>query len=427
MSVKMEKLESNIVKLTFDVAKETFEEGIEVAYNKIKGQVNIQGFRKGKAPKQMIIAQYGKNVFHEEALNHFMPELLTKAIDENNLEVVSRPYSKVLEGEGDTVTVEVQVFVKPEVNVENYKGVEFTKVEVEVTDEDIENALNQELEKAARLVDASNREIQQGDVVTLDFEGFMDGNPFEGGKGEDYDLTIGSGTFIDTFEDQLVGLKVNDEKTVNVNFPENYGQSTLAGKPASFEVKIKDIKARELPELNDEFAKDTTEFETLAEYKNSIKEKIQTNKEAQAKNKKENEIMEKLISNTEIQVPVVMIESQIDNHVRSFEQQVKQQGIDLEQYLQFMGQTMQSLRDVYREQSDKQVRGRLVLEDIAKKESFEISQEEIDSEIERISSMYGLPVEQLKSTMRSEDIDGLKGDLSIQKALNFVIENAKEA
>ncbi len=426
MSAKIEKLESNIVKLTFDVAKETFEESIEVAYKKIRGQVNIQGFRKGKAPKQMIIAQYGKNVFHEEALNNFMPELLEAAIKEHSLEVVSRPYSKVIEGEGDTVAVEVQVFVKPEVNVENYKGVEVAKVEVAVTDEDVTAELNKELEKSARLIDASDRAVQDGDVVTLDFEGFMDGEAFEGGKGEDYDLTIGSGTFIDTFEEQLVGLKVGDNKTVTVNFPENYGQATLAGKPANFEVAIKDIKARELPELNDEFAKDTTEFDTLADYKASIKEKLTTQKETQAKNQKENEIMEKLVANTEIQVPVVMVETQIDNHVRSFEQQVKQQGIELEQYLQFMGQTMQSLRDVYREQADKQVRGRLILENIAKKEAFEITEDELNSEIERISAMYGLPIEQLKTSMRPEDIDGLKGDLSIQKALKLVIENAKE-
>lgn len=426
MSTKIEKLESNIVKLTFEVSKETFNENIEVAYKKIRGQFNIQGFRKGKAPKQMIISQYGKEVFHEEALNSFMPELLEKAVVENNLEIVSRPYTKVVEGEGDTVSVEVQIFVKPEVNVSNYKGVKVSKPDLEVSDEEVIEKINAEREKSVRLVDDNEKAVENDDLVTLDFEGFMDGVAFEGGKGEDYDLIIGSKTFIDTFEEQLIGLKVGEEKTITVNFPQNYGQASLAGKPAEFKVKINGIKSRELPELNDEFAKDVSEFDTLDAYKNSIKEEVAKTKADGAKNKKENEIMEKLIEETEINVPVVMIESQIDNQVRSFEQQVRQQGIELEQYLQFMGQTMQSLRDVYRGQSEKQVRGRLILESIAKTEAFEVSESEVDGEIQRISDMYNIPTENIKSSMRSEDIEGIKADLGIQKALQLVVDSAIE-
>ncbi|MFV0440395.1 MAG: trigger factor [Lachnospirales bacterium] len=426
MSVKVENLEANIVKLTFDVPKKTFEEGIEVAYKKIRGQVNIQGFRKGKAPKQMIISQYGKEVFHEEALNHFMPDLLMEAVDEHKLEVVSRPYTKITEENEENVLVEVQVFVKPEVNVENYKGVEVPKTDLEVSDEEVMENILKEQEKSARHVDASDKAIEDGNLVTLDFEGFKDGVAFEGGKGEDYDLIIGSHTFIDTFEEQLIGLKVDEEKTLTVTFPENYGQAELAGQPADFKVKIKDVKARELPEIDDEFAKDVSEFDTLDEYKASIKEELAKNKETSAKSKKENDVVEKLIEETKFDVPLVMVENQIDNQVRSFEQQVKQQGIELEQYLEFMGQTVQSLRDVYREQSEKQVRGRLILEDIAKKEAFEISEGEVDEEVQRIADMYQIPVENVKTSMQPQDVESLKNDLSVQKALKFIVENAVE-
>lgn len=427
MSTKIEKLESNIVKLTFEVSKETFNENIEVAYKKIRNQVNVQGFRKGKAPKQMIVAQYGKEIFHEEALNNFMPELLEKAVTENNLEIVSRPYTKVIEGEGDTVSIEVQVFVKPEVKVENYKGVKVAKADLEVSDDEVLAKINGEREKSVRLVESNDKAIENNDLATLDFEGFMNGVAFEGGKGEDYDLIIGSKTFIDTFEEQLIGLKVGDEKTITVNFPENYGQADLAGKPADFKVKINEIKTRELPELNDEFAKDVSEFNTLDEYKASIKEEVAKAKADNAKNKKENEVMEYLITETKFDLPVVMVENQIDNQVRSFEQQVRQQGIELDQYLQFMGQTMQSLREVYRGQADKQVRGRLILESVAKAEAFDISEAEVDTEIQRIADMYKIPVENIKGSMRSEDIAGIKGDLSIQKALQLVVDSAVEA
>ncbi|MFV0518938.1 MAG: trigger factor [Lachnospirales bacterium] len=427
MSTKIEKLESNIVKLTFEVSKETFNENIEVAYKKIRNQVNVQGFRKGKAPKQMIVAQYGKEIFHEEALNNFMPELLEKAVTENNLEIVSRPYTKVIEGEGDTVSIEVQVFVKPEVKVENYKGVKVAKADLEVSDDEVLAKINGEREKSVRLVESNDKAIENNDLATLDFEGFMNGVAFEGGKGEDYDLIIGSKTFIDTFEEQLIGLKVGDEKTITVNFPENYGQADLAGKPADFKVKINEIKTRELPELNDEFAKDVSEFNTLDEYKASIKEEVAKSKADNAKNKKENEVMEYLITETKFDLPVVMVENQIDNQVRSFEQQVRQQGIELDQYLQFMGQTMQSLREVYRGQADKQVRGRLILESVAKAEDFDISEAEVDTEIQRIADMYKIPVENIKGSMRSEDIAGIKGDLSIQKALQLVVDSAVEA
>ncbi len=426
MSTKIERLEPNIVKLTFNVELDKFEKGVDYAYNRIKNDVKIEGFRKGKVPKQMIIAQYGKEVFYEEALNFFMPELFENAIKEHSLDPVSQPYTKVVDVNDEGAVVEVQIFVKPEVTVENYKGVEVKVEDPEVTEEEIENFLNQEREKSARIIDASDRAVQNGDIVSIDFEGFVDGVAFEGGKGEDYDLTIGSGTFIDTFEEQLVGLNVNDEKTVEVTFPENYGQADLAGKPAQFKCKVNDIKTRELPELNDEFAGDVSEFDTLDEFKADIKKNLTNRKTQELSYKKENDIMEALIEATEITVPLIMVENQINSQIRAFEAQLKQQGMELGQYLQFLGQDEKQLRDMYREQSEKQVRGRLILEAIAKAEGFEVNDSDVDAEIEKISSAYGMPVEELKSVMRPEDVDGLKQDIATQKALGFVVENAKE-
>ncbi len=425
MSNKVEILEKNQVKITFQIDAESFEKGIQEAYNKNKGKINIQGFRKGKAPRQIIEKMYGKEFFYDDAVNIVLPEIYEKAVTEAGLEVVSRPSIDFEEVSKETgATVIATVFVKPEVKVENYKGLEIEKVEAEVTEEDINARLNQELDKNARLVEITDRAVQDGDVVTLDFEGFKDGVPFEGGKGENYDLTIGSKTFVDTFEEQLVGLQVNEEKEVNVTFPENYGQADLAGQPAMFKVKINAIKLKELPALDDEFAKDISEFDTLDEYKAKIKEELTSQKAEYAKNETNNKLMELLIKNTEINLPQVMIENQIENLIRDYAGQLQAQGISLDMYLEFMGQTMESLKEVYRSEAEKQVRGRLILEAIANTEGFEVTDEEVDNEVSRIATQYGMPLEQLKTVMRAEDIEGIKGDIKTQKALAVIADSA---
>ncbi len=425
MSNTLEKLENNRVKLTFQIDAETFEKGVQEAYNKNKGKVNIQGFRKGKAPRQIIEKMYGAEFFYDDAINIVLPEIYEKAVTEENLEVVSRPqidFEEVSKEKGATVIA--TVFVKPEVNVTDYKGLEVEKIESEVTEDDINNRLNQELDKNARLVEITDRAVQDGDVVTLDFEGFKDGVPFEGGKGENYELTIGSKTFVDTFEEQLVGLNIGEEKEVNVTFPENYGQADLAGQPALFKAKINAIKLKELPALDDEFAKDVSEFETLEEYKAKIKEELSTQKAEFAKNETQNKLMETLIKNTEINLPQVMIENQVESLVRDYAGQLQAQGISLDMYLEFMGQTMESLREVYKVEAEKQVRGRLILESIAKQENFEVAEEEVETEVNRIATQYQMPLEQLKNVMRPEDIEGIKGDIKTQKALAVVAETA---
>ncbi len=425
MSNTVEKLENNRVKITFQIDAESFEKGIQEAYNKNKGKINIQGFRKGKAPRQIIEKMYGKEFFYDDAINIVLPSIYEKAVLEEGLDVVSRPqidFEEVSKEKGATVIA--TVFVKPEVTVENYKGLEVEKVEAEVTDEDINNRLNQELDKNARLIEVTDRAVQDGDVVTLDFEGFKDGVPFEGGKGENYELTIGSKTFVDTFEEQLVGLNIGEEKEINVTFPENYGQADLAGQPATFKAKINAIKLKELPELDDEFAKDISEFDTLDEYKAKIKEELSTQKVEFAKNETQNKLMEKLVQSTDINLPQVMVENQVEGLVRDYAGQLQAQGISLDMYLEFMGQTMESLREVYRVEAEKQVRGRLILESIAKQENFDVSEEEIDNEVSRIATQYNMPLEQLKKVMRPEDVEGIKGDIRTQKALKLVAETA---
>lgn len=425
MSYEIEKMEKSIVKLTFTVDKDKFDGAIDHAYNKVKNEVNIQGFRKGKAPKQMIISQYGKEVFYDDAIDFVMPELLENALKAENLELVSRPYARVISNDENGAVIEVQIFVKPEVEVKDYKGVEIAKISDEITEEEVNAHVDRERDKSARIVTVE-RSVEDGDVVSIDFEGFLDGVPFEGGKGEDYDLTIGSKTFIDTFEEQLVGINKGEETTVKVTFPEEYGQADLAGKAVEFKVKVNEIKVRELPELNDEFAAEVSEFETLVDYINSVKEELAVSKKASAKAQKENAVMEKLVEITEIDLPIVMVENQIQSQLQQMEQQLQAQGISLEQYLQLTGGDIQSLREMYREQSDKQVRGRLILEAIADAEKFDFTEEEVLEEVRRIAELYQMPYENLESTLREEDKEGIKKDLGIKKALDLVAEAAKE-
>ena len=423
----MEKIEKNKVKLTFSVDAARFEEGMQYSYNKNKGNIAVQGFRKGKAPRKLIEAQYGKAVFYDDAINFVMPEAYETAVKENNLDVVSRPEIDVTAIDENGVSFTAEVYTKPEVKLGEYKGLKYTKMDEEPTDEEIDAELKKEQEKNARIVTVTDRPVQNGDIATIDFKGFMDGEAFEGGEGKDFDLEIGSHSFIDTFEDQLVGKNVGDDVEVNVTFPENYGQASLAGKPAKFEVEIKDIKVKELPELNDEFVQDTTEFENLNEYKNEIAGKLIVAKKQQAKNKMEEDLVTALVEGCEMDVPQVMIDNDIDMKIEDFSRNIQSQGLSLDVYLQYMGQTVESMREAYRSMSEKQVKARLALEAVANAENFTVEEADLDAEVEKIAKAYGMEKDVLKSALRPEDTENITKDIKVQKAVQFIKDNAVEA
>ena len=423
----MEKIEKNKVKLTFSVDAARFEEGMQYSYNKNKSNIAVQGFRKGKAPRKLIEAQYGKAVFYDDAINFVMPEAYETAVKENNLDVVSRPEIDVTAIDENGVSFTAEVYTKPEVKLGDYKGLKYTKMDEEPTDEEIDAELKKEQEKNARIVTVTDRPVQNGDIATIDFKGFMDGEAFEGGEGKDFDLEIGSHSFIDTFEDQLVGKNVGDDVEVNVTFPENYGQASLAGKPAKFEVEIKDIKVKELPELNDEFVQDTTEFENLNEYKNEIAGKLIVAKKQQAKNKMEEDLVTALVEGCEMDVPQVMIDNDIDMKIEDFSRNIQSQGLSLDVYLQYMGQTVESMREAYRPMSEKQVKARLALEAVANAENFAVEEADLDAEIEKIAKAYGMEKDVLKSALRPEDTENITKVIKVQKAVKFIKDNAVEA
>lgn len=423
----MEKIEKNKVKLTFSVDAARFEEGMQYSYNKNKSNIAVQGFRKGKAPRKLIEAQYGKAVFYDDAINFVMPKAYETAVKENNLDVVSRPEIDVTAIDENGVSFTAEVYTKPEVKLGDYKGLKYTKMDEEPTDEEIDAELKKEQEKNARIVTVTDRPVQNGDIATIDFKGFMDGEAFEGGEGKDFDLEIGSHSFIDTFEDQLVGKNVGDDVEVNVTFPENYGQASLAGKPAKFEVEIKDIKVKELPELNDEFVQDTTEFENLNEYKNEIAGKLIVAKKQQAKNKMEEDLVTALVEGCEMDVPQVMIDNDIDMKIEDFSRNIQSQGLSLDVYLQYMGQTVESMREAYRPMSEKQVKARLALEAVANAENFAVEEADLDTEIEKIAKAYGMEKDVLKSALRPEDTENITKDIKVQKAVQFIKDNAVEA
>lgn len=420
----MEKIDTNKVKITFSVDAETFEKGMQYSYNQNKGKISVQGFRKGKAPRKLIEAQYGKGVFYDDAINYVLPTAYEAAVKENELEVVSRPeidITKIDENEGVEFTAEV--FVKPEVKLGEYKGLKYTKLEVEPTDADIEAELKKEQEKNARISPVTDRAVADGDIATIDFKGFVDGEAFEGGEAKDYDLEIGSHSFIDNFEEQLIGKNIGDDVKVEVTFPEEYHQESLAGKPATFEVQIKEIKAKELPELNDEFVSDTTEFETLEEYKNDIAGKLIVEKTQRANDAKENQLIEALIDCCEMEVPDVMIENDVQLKIDDFARNIQAQGLSIDDYLKYMGQDLEAMKAAYRPMSTRQVKARLALEAVAKAENLEAGQEAIDAEVEKIAKTYGMEADKLKSVLRPEDIENISKDVKVQAALKFIADN----
>ncbi|MBR3173703.1 MAG: trigger factor [Eubacterium sp.] len=426
MSFKVEKTKDNEAKLIIEVPAEDFDKAIDEAYEKNKDRFKVDGFRKGKVPREMIEKVYGVGVFYDDAANAVIPEAYAEAAKESGLEIVARPEIQVTKiAAGNPMEFEAIVTLKPEVKLGKYKGVKVEKVEAEVTDEDIENRLNQDKEQNARLVAADDKEIENGDQAIIDFEGFVDDKPFEGGKGEDYPLVIGSHSFIDTFEDQLVGKKVGDEVDVNVTFPEQYQAAELAGKPALFKVKIKEIKVKEYPEIDDEFAQEVSEFDTLDEYKEDIRKKLTEAKENEAARETESRIIEAIVKDSKMDIPEKMIDTACDQMVEEFARNMQMQGIAFEQYLQMTGSTLEQMKEQVKPQAEARVQSSLVLEAIVDAENIEAKDADVDDEILKMSEQYGMEVEKINEMLRDEDRENIKKDICIRKAAELIVNEAK--
>lgn len=427
MSFKVEKLEKSMAKLTIEASAEEFEKAIETVYHKNKGKMDVQGFRKGKAPRAIIEKMYGASVFYEDAANEIIPDAYEKAANESELDIVSRPEIDIVQIEkGKPFIFTAELAVKPEVTLGDYKGIEVEIEEVEVTEEEIMNKIDHEREHNSRMITVDDRAIQDGDIATIDFEGFVVGEAFEGGKGEDHALTIGSHSFIDNFEEQLIGKKIGDDVEVNVTFPENYQAKELEGKPALFKVTIKEIKVKELPELDDDFAQDVSEFDTLKEYKESVKNSIKESKEKDAKVAKENEVVDKIIENATMEIPDPMIDFQVNQMAEEFTQRLQSQGLSVQQYFQFTGMDANKFLADLKPQALKRIHSRLVLEAIAKAESITASDEELNEEINKMAAMYQMEADKLIEMIGDREKDQLREDIVVQKAVDFVAEHAKE-
>lgn len=427
MSVQVEKLENNMAKLTVEVSAEDLEKALEAAYQKEKNKISIPGFRKGKVPRAMVEKMYGAGIFYEDAANSLLQQNYPSAVDESGIDIVSRPSIDVVQIEkGKPFIFTAEVAVKPEVTLGKYLGVTVSKADTTVTDEEVDEALEKERNNNARTVAVTDRPVQTGDTAVIDFEGFVDGVAFEGGKGENHPLEIGSHSFIDTFEDQLIGKNAGDEVDVNVTFPEQYQAAELAGKPALFKVKIHEVKAKELPELDDEFASDVSEFETLAEYKESLKKNLQQQKENEAKKTKEDEAIQKIIDKSKMDLPEAMITTQCENMIEEFSQRLAQSGLSMEQYLQFSGMTMDKMMEQVRPEAVSRIQSSLVLEQIAKEENIEVTDEDVDAEIAKMAANYGMEADKLKEYMGEAEKASMKRELAITKAVDLIMENAKE-
>lgn len=427
MSVQVEKLEKNMAKLTVEVPAEEVEKALQAAYMKEKNKISIPGFRKGKVPRAMIEKMYGAAVFYEEAANILIQDNYAAAMEESKEDIVSRPTIDVVQIEsGKPFIFTAEVAVRPEVTLGKYKGVQVTKIDTTVTDEEVEAALEKEQQKNSRTVTVTDRPVANGDTAVIDFEGFVDGVAFEGGKGENHPLEIGSHSFIDTFEDQLVGHNTGDEVEVNVTFPEKYQAADLAGKPAVFKVKINEIKTKELPELNDEFASEVSEFDTLAEYKEDLRKHLEVEKENEAKRTKEDEAIKKIIDKSTMELPEAMIETQCENMINEFAQRIAQSGLSMEQYMQFSGMTIDGLKEQVRPEAETRIKSSLVLEQIAKDENIEVSEDEINAEIEKMAAQYGMEADKLKEYLGDAEKESIKRDLSVTKAVDLIMENVKE-
>lgn len=426
MSVQVENLEKNMAKLTIEVAAEEFEKAVQAAYMKNKNKITIPGFRKGKAPRVMIEKMYGTGIFFEDAANALIQREYPKAADESGLDIVSYPEIDVVQVEkGKSFIFTAEVAVKPEVTLGEYKGLEVEVAPVEVTEEEVAAELKREQENNSRTIDVDDRAVAEGDMVTLDFEGFVDGEAFEGGKGTDYPLTIGSNSFIPGFEDQLVGAELNTEVEVNVTFPENYHANDLAGKPAVFKCTVKAIKVKELPELDDEFAKDVSEFDTLDEYKADIEKNLRERKEGVAKREREDKAVDAVIANAQMDIPEAMIQNQIQQLMNDFVQRMQAQGLSIDQYYQFTGLDQAKIQEQMRPQALKRIQSRLVLEKVAEVENIQISDEKFEEGLKTMADMYKMEVEKLKELMGDAEKEQMKKDIAVQEAVTLVAESAK--
>ena len=427
MSVQVETLEKSMAKLTIEVSAEEFETALDKAYKKNKSKISLPGFRKGKAPRAMIEKMYGAGVFYEDAANDLIPGAYESAAKESELEIVAQPSIDVTQIEkGKSFIFTATVAVKPEVTLGDYKGIEVEKKTAEVTDEELQAEIDKVRESNSRMITIEDRAVEDGDITTIDFEGFVDGEPFEGGKGEDYPLTIGSHSFIDNFEEQLIGKKIGEETEVNVTFPEQYQAEELQGKPAVFKVTVKEIKVKELPEVDDDFAQDVSEFDTVDEYKEDLKKHLEVQKEDEAKRTKEDEAIQKIIDKSTMEIPEAMIKTQCENMVNEFAQRLAQSGLSMEQYMQFSGLTLDKLEEQVRPEAETRIKSSLVLEQIAKDENIEVSEEEIDAEIEKMAKAYGMEADKLKEYMGDAEKESMKRDISVTKAVDLVMENVKE-
>ena len=427
MSLQVENMEKNMAKLTIEVSAEELEKAIQGAYLKQRNKISVPGFRKGKVPRQMIEKMYGAEIFYEDAANALIPTAYGKAYDECELDIVSQPKVEVVQLEkGKPFIFTAEVAVKPEVTLGEYKGLSVDKVSNRVTAKEVDAKLEEEQKKNARTVVVEDRAVQDGDEVVLDFEGFVDGVAFEGGKGENYPLTIGSGSFIPGFEEQLIGAEAEKEVEVNVTFPKEHHSEELAGKDATFKCTVHEIKAKELPELDDEFAAEVSEFDTLDAYKADIKAKIKEQKIADGNRKKEDQVVEKAVANATMEIPEAMIDTQVNQMAQDFAQRIQQQGLSMEQYFQFTGMTAEKMMEELRPQAVKRIETRLVLEAIAKAENIEITDEKIDEELAKMAEAYKMEVEKLKEFMGENEKEQMKMDLAVQEAVTFLADNAVE-
>ena len=426
MSVQVEKLEKNMAKLTVEVSAEDFKAAIKKAYNKTKNRFAIPGFRKGKASQAVIEKMYGEAVFYEDAADEAINSTYAEAMKESGLDIVSRPEITVEQiGKDQAFIYSALVAVKPEVTLGEYKGVEVEKADAAVTAEDVEAELKRVQEQNARLLTVEDRPVADGDQTVIDFEGFVDGKGFEGGKAEDYPLTIGSHSFIDTFEEQLIGKNIGEECEVNVTFPAEYHAAELAGKPAMFKVTVKEIKVKELPALDDEFASEVSEFDTLDEYKQDIEKKLQERKEKAAASQNEDRVVAKVVENASMEIPEKMIDAQVDNMLRETAQRMQSQGLSMDLYMKYTGMTADQMKDQMRPEAVKRIQTRLVLEAVVKAENIETSEEKLDEEIAKMAEAYKMEADKLKSYMTDSDKDQMKQDLAVQAAVDLLVSEAK--
>ena len=427
MSLQVENLEKNMAKLTIEVPASEFEKALQSAYNKQKKSISVPGFRKGKVPRQMVEKMYGPEIFYEDAANELIPTAYEEELKNCDLEIVSRPTVDIVQiKKGENFIFTAEVAVKPEVTLGEYKGMEVDKTSTRVTQKEVEAKIKEEAEKNARTVTVEGRPVQDGDEVILDFEGFVDGEAFEGGKGENYPLTIGSGSFIPGFEEQLVGAEAEKEVEVKVTFPEEYHAEELKGKDAVFKCTVHEIKEKQIPEIDDEFAAEVSEFDTLDEYKADVKAKIKEQKENEGKQKKEDQAVEKAVANATMEIPEAMIDEQVRQMVNEFAQNMQYQGISFEQYCQITGMTLERIQEETRPQAVKRIETRLVLEAIAKAENIEVTEERLDEEIKKMAESYNMEADKLKELMGEEEKKQMMEDIAVQDAVTFLVENAVE-